>query len=158
MRRVGAVTAVVVALVLVGCGPSDRGAGPAAADDGDARVEESTAGGVRLWSHRTAGDGAGDDAFVVGTLELDRPSGCLYLAYEEQRLPIIWPHGTRLAVHDPVRIELADGTEVELGMRLAGGGGYDAAAMYDLAFPDACLTSTREIARFNQQSAIDVSP
>lgn len=108
-------------------------------------------------AHQTTSSG-GMDAIVVGTLEVDRDTGCVWLADEAgSRYPVLWPLGT-VAELDPLRIVAADGMVILPGDGVEGSGGYVAAASATDAaglepFPPTCLT-TGEAAVFNADSRL----
>lgn len=60
-------------------------------------------------------------AQILGTLELD--GDCLYTAFEGNRYPVLWPYGTTWD-DDASSVVLPDGTTIELGGEVDGGGGY----------------------------------
>ena len=108
-------------------------------------------------AHQTASSG-GMDAIVVGTVEVDRDTGCVWLADEGgSRYPVVWPLGT-VAELDPLRIVAANGMVILPGDGLEGSGGYvPAANATDAAglepFPPTCLT-TGDAAVFNADSKL----
>lgn len=65
----------------------------------------------------------GRDAEVVGFLEMDQTSGCVYLHQPEFGIsyPVVWPAGT---VVTETGLRLSDGRDVREGERVYGGGGY----------------------------------
>jgi hypothetical protein len=65
----------------------------------------------------------GMDALIVGTLLFDADHGCLKLQREGVAAPVVWPAGTTWRP-DPPAVVLPDGTIVEPGMQVRGGGGY----------------------------------
>jgi len=105
-----------------------------------------------------SGSGGGMDAIVVGTVEVDLDTGCVWLVDQGgARYPVMWPVGT-VAEPDPLRIVAANGMLIGPGDRVEGSGGYvDADAATDAAglqpFPNACLT-TGEAAVFNADSQL----
>ena len=94
-------------------------------------------------------------AEVIGALEVDLEAGCIWLALEGRRYPVVWPVGT-IANLDPFTVVLPDGSEARVGDFLRGGGGYLRNA--DSAVPVArhCV-ETGEIAVFNHYEAVAVT-
>lgn len=114
--------------------------------------------GVLFWVHGSAGSGGGEDALVEGVVAVD-DAGCLHLDADGGPYPTIWPHGTELVGTQPVQLRLRDGTEISLGDRVQGGGGYHHAVDYpELGIPDDCLNRYGEVARFNQAETVTVLP
>ncbi|MBS3940262.1 MAG: hypothetical protein KG028_04800 [Actinobacteria bacterium] len=154
-------TVALVLVVLASCadpaGESADGTDAVSTRQAIGDYEQVTLGDVRLWAHGIPGDGSGEGAIVSGTLGLDVEGSCLFLERDGQRFPVVWPHGTELLDDDPVRIGLSNGPEVTVGMQLEGGGGSGQAALYPFGIPDSCVSSTGEVARFNQQSPIQAS-
>ena len=65
----------------------------------------------------------GRDAEVVGFVEMDQATGCVYLHQPEFDIsyPSVWPAGT---VVTETGIRLSDGRDVPEGEWVSGGGGY----------------------------------
>ena len=128
--------------------------------------DSGTADGIRV--HRYS-IGGGDDGIVVGIVEVDLDTGCVWLSGNGIRNPVIWPVGT-LARSDPFRITVRSvyleilpvgkGQVVEPGDFVLGGGGYYAAdsATRRLGlepFPTECVTGGAAV--FNAGEQIEVS-
>jgi hypothetical protein len=148
--RWGLLAATAVVVVLVGVAIF-RSPGPVAESDGLA--------GFRAHTRPSEG---GMAAIVTGVLEIDVPTGCVWLTDPSgARDPVMWPLGTR-AQTDPPAIVLPDGQVVRSGDRVEGGGGYvDALAPTSAAgldpFPAECV-SVGEAAVFNADSEMTVTP
>ncbi len=96
----------------------------------------------------------GDGAIVAGTVTFAEASNC----YRVGDSPVVWPYGTE-ASEDGQTLSLADGTEVRVGDRVSGGGGYSSRdSLLHLGIPDECFGPNGEIAVFNASSPIEVTP
>ena len=105
----------------------------------------------------------GMDAIIAGALFFDADRGCLLLQREGVAVPVVWPAGTTWR-SDPPGVVLPDGTIVDVGMWVIGGGGYLPRSNLELragsAVADAaaaCLISTDESAVFDSDSMITVA-
>lgn len=117
-------------------------------------VRETIAGDVRLWSAADRGDGSGLGAQIAGSLGHDPDSGCVHLTFGGDRYPVVWPHDAELVDVDPLRIDAGGATGLTEGAEIVGGGGYVDAGSVDVDVPAECLSSTQEVAVFNQQDRI----
>ncbi len=118
----------------------------------DGRFEQVVADDVRIWRH-VAGSGDGHDVLVMGALGY--ADGCgAFLDSEEvdQRYPVVWPAGTDIERADPLVIRLPDGTSLEDGQTVSGGGGY---ATDSTLVDDGCADSG-ETAIFNASADLEV--
>jgi hypothetical protein len=96
----------------------------------------------------------GDGALVVGVVRYEAPANCYLLGDH----PVVWPYGTTVSPDGRV-ITLTDGTEIQMGDHLSGGGGYsafDQHVRWDIS--PGCFSTDREIAVFNAIGRIEVTP
>jgi hypothetical protein len=65
----------------------------------------------------------GRDAEVIGFLEMDQATGCIYLHQPEFEIsyPSVWPSGT---VVTDAGLRLRNARAIEVGERVSGAGGY----------------------------------
>jgi hypothetical protein len=119
LRR-AACTALVLSLLLAGCGRATEDAGTSLpTDDGP---------GLSIAVSTPAGARDTPMARVRGVVEFDTERGCVLLSQQAA----IWPEGTRL-VADPLGLRLADGRLVEPGDRVTAPGGNVPASRESLA-------------------------
>jgi hypothetical protein len=102
-------------------------------------------------------DVTGMAALVEGVVQYDATAGCYLLeGIDGVTYPVVWPAGTEAASGGEV--ELADGAVVAIGDTVSGGGGYLQVATLPFAIPSACLPPTGEVAVFNRNGPIEVTP
>lgn len=95
----------------------------------------------------------GLSALVRGRIEVDLDRGCVWLAAEGRRYPVVWPSGAS-AERSPFVVTFADGSTAREGDVVSGGGGYiSAQTLPELA---AC-SETGEVAVYNQHETVTVN-
>ncbi|MEZ4501066.1 MAG: hypothetical protein R3C39_00360 [Dehalococcoidia bacterium] len=135
MRRAASMGATLVAVVLfAACGEADREAFP-------------------LATREPASNPGGNDAIVLGVLEVDLDRGCVWLGLEGLRYPVVWPTGAT-AEREPFVVHLPGDVEARPGDHVSGAGGY---LPTPPDRPDPC-SETGEVALFNHDSRIEVEP
>ena len=77
--------------------------------------------GPVMFAASVGGEHDGMGAEILGTLELD--GECLYTVFQGNRYPVLWPYGTTWD-EGTSTVVLPDGTELEIGGEVSGGGGY----------------------------------
>jgi hypothetical protein len=93
----------------------------------------------------------GETAEIRGRLTV--ADGCILLAGEGVRYPMVWPVGTSVAATEPRYLVLPDGQRLTEGQRVLGGGGYYSAGVLGLDLPEQCTNKWDEVARFNPGDA-----
>ena len=100
-------------------------------------------------------------ALIQGNYLTDTATGCVLLKTPSGRFPVVWPKGTHFDA-DSKSILLPGNRRIREGQRVRGGGGYividglERVVGIDLKIPADCLSSTREVAVFNPDAAVDV--
>lgn len=102
--------------------------------------------GLWVLGERVPGAGA-REALVEGTLRYDEEHQCFQIEHDNgTRYPIVWWYGTE-ALLSGYGVVTANGTQIRLGERVSGGGGYDHADdTLNRIIPDECLPPTGEVA------------
>lgn len=120
------------------------------------RIGEATSDGLRVFRHETA-TGGGTDALVQGELRYDEASDCFLLEADGRFYPVVWPVGSDGWVEGP-GVELADGTTVQVGQQVSGGGGYYQASDYldQVTIPPECTPPSGEVAVYNSTETLTV--
>lgn len=122
-------------------------------------VDAGTSGEATVFAHPTQRDADGMDAEITGVLDVE--DGCFVLQLEGLAYPVLWPAGTQPVDGDEPAVELPDGTVVEVGDEVRGGGGYLVTDRYRDEDSDAsaalaaCPAETGEVAVFNPKEPVD---
>jgi hypothetical protein len=90
-----------------------------------------------IWADDTRSD-VGDGALIEGAVHFDEAQNCLVLRDDGGTLhTVVWPAGTTIA--DDGSVALADGTAVEPGDRVQGGGGMQPVEPFLRLSPQGCM-------------------
>jgi hypothetical protein len=111
-----------------------------------------------VWAQPPSTSNEGMAALIEGRVRRDTGADCLQIAnLDGVTYPVVWPAGT-VAADDGDGVVLPDGTRARIGDTISGGGGYLQASSLDFAIPAACTPETGEVAVFNPNEDVQVTP